>query len=180
MISSFGLIDKDTPQSAYTHTSIEDGSTMELVFSDEFETPGRTFFPGDDPYWEAADLHYWSTNNLEWYDPRQVTTKDGKLVITLDKIMTKNMKSVARDRTLRSRRLALAFLISASSLTQLYGRDDHELEQVLLPRRICCRICATAGEVSRRSKRSKISRLRRLGLTFHQPFSPSRSRYRFG
>lgn len=30
-------------------------------------------------------------DNLEWYDPRQVTTKDGKLVITLDKIVTNNM-----------------------------------------------------------------------------------------
>ena len=43
-----------------------DGSEYELVFSDEFNTDGRTFYPGDDPYWEAVDLHYWSTNNLEW------------------------------------------------------------------------------------------------------------------
>lgn len=39
---------------------------MELVFSDEFNTEGRSFYPGDDPYWEAADLYYWSTNDLEW------------------------------------------------------------------------------------------------------------------
>jgi hypothetical protein len=32
---------------------------MHLVFSDEFNTDGRTFYPGDDPYWEAVDLHYW-------------------------------------------------------------------------------------------------------------------------
>ena len=32
---------------------------MQLVFSDEFNTDGRTFYPGDDPYWEAEDLHYW-------------------------------------------------------------------------------------------------------------------------
>jgi hypothetical protein len=38
-----------------------------LVFSDEFNTDGRTFYPGDDPYWEAVDLHYWQTNNLEWF-----------------------------------------------------------------------------------------------------------------
>ena len=43
---------------------------MELVFSDEFNQDGRTFYPGDDPYWEAADMHYWSTNDLEWYDVR--------------------------------------------------------------------------------------------------------------
>ncbi len=33
----------------------------DLVFSDEFNVDGRTFYPGDDPYWEAADLHYWQT-----------------------------------------------------------------------------------------------------------------------
>ena len=27
---------------------------MELVFSDEFEEDGRSFFPGDDAYWEAV------------------------------------------------------------------------------------------------------------------------------
>lgn len=56
---NFGLIDRDTPESAYNHVSIEDGSDWDLVFSDEFTTEGRTFYPGDDPYWEAADLHYW-------------------------------------------------------------------------------------------------------------------------
>lgn len=34
-------------------------------------------------FWEAVDLHYWPTGDLEWYDPSAVTTKDGKLVITL-------------------------------------------------------------------------------------------------
>lgn len=47
---------------------------------------GHDAVSGDDPYWEAVDLHYWSTNNLEWYDPRQLTTKDGNLLITLDNI----------------------------------------------------------------------------------------------
>lgn len=32
-----------------------------LVFSDEFNEEGRSFYPGDDPYWEAVDLHYWGT-----------------------------------------------------------------------------------------------------------------------
>ena len=52
------LIDDDTPQSAYTRTGT-DGQKYELVFSDEFNEQGRTFYPGDDPYWEAVDLHYW-------------------------------------------------------------------------------------------------------------------------
>lgn len=40
-------------------TSFADGSEWQLVFSDEFNTDNRTFWPGDDPYWEAVDLHYW-------------------------------------------------------------------------------------------------------------------------
>ncbi|KAG8701145.1 hypothetical protein FRC08_004253 [Ceratobasidium sp. 394] len=80
-----GLIDPTTPTSAYTRTSLVDGRSYDLVFSDEFNVDGRSFYPGDDPYWEAVDMHYWSTNNLEWYDPSQVTTTGGSLKITLDK-----------------------------------------------------------------------------------------------
>lgn len=76
------LIDKDTPQAAYTRTGF-DGEAYNLVFSDEFNVEGRTFWPGDDPWWEAVDLHYWATVDLEWYDPDAITTRDGKLVITL-------------------------------------------------------------------------------------------------
>lgn len=53
------LIDPDTPTSAYKRTGW-DGKTYDLVFSDEFNTDGRTFYPGDDPFWEAVDLQYWS------------------------------------------------------------------------------------------------------------------------
>ncbi|KIM32090.1 glycoside hydrolase family 16 protein [Serendipita vermifera MAFF 305830] len=79
--TSFSLIDKDTPQELYTKASPVDGRTMQLVFSDEFEVEGRSFYPGDDPFWEAADLYYWGTKDLEWYDPQQIQTKNGKLVI---------------------------------------------------------------------------------------------------
>ncbi|WVO15331.1 hypothetical protein L204_102987 [Cryptococcus depauperatus] len=82
----FQLIDPETPPEAYHWTSMETGKEWDLVFSDEFNTDGRTFWNGDDPFWEAVDLHYWQTNNLEWYDPGRLTTKNGKLVITLDKI----------------------------------------------------------------------------------------------
>ncbi|KAF5371684.1 hypothetical protein D9758_003399 [Tetrapyrgos nigripes] len=85
-IGNFGLIDSDTPQDVYTITSYTDGSTkMKLVFSDEFNTDGRTFYPGDDPYWEAVSLHYWQTNNMEWYDPSAITTRNGALQISLSK-----------------------------------------------------------------------------------------------
>ncbi|KAH9833744.1 glycoside hydrolase family 16 protein [Rhodofomes roseus] len=57
---------------------------MTLVFSDEFNTPGRTFWPGDDPYWEAVNLWYWETENLEWCHPSAIQTANGSLVITLE------------------------------------------------------------------------------------------------
>ncbi|KAJ7852879.1 beta-glucan synthesis-associated protein-domain-containing protein [Mycena leptocephala] len=71
-ISSWSLIAFSTPKDA-----------VKLVFSDEFETDGRSFYPGDDPYWEAVDLHYWQTGDLEWYDSSAVTIKNGALEITL-------------------------------------------------------------------------------------------------
>ncbi|KAK1221780.1 hypothetical protein PQX77_015398 [Marasmius sp. AFHP31] len=77
------LVDKDTPQDVRTRTGF-DGEEYELVFSDEFNEDGRTFWPGDDPYFEAMDFWYGVTADLEWYDPQQVTTRDGALVITMD------------------------------------------------------------------------------------------------
>lgn len=61
MVGNYGLIDKDTPKSAMRKPSWETGEEMELVFSDEFNVDGRSFYPGDDPYWEAVDLWYWGT-----------------------------------------------------------------------------------------------------------------------
>ncbi|KAG2105113.1 beta-glucan synthesis-associated protein-domain-containing protein [Suillus discolor] len=67
---NLGLIDTDTPSNVFTKPSWNGGPDLQLVFSDEFNTPGTTFWPGDDPYWEAQ------TNNLEWYDPEAITTRD--------------------------------------------------------------------------------------------------------
>ncbi|KAF9452398.1 glycoside hydrolase family 16 protein [Macrolepiota fuliginosa MF-IS2] len=89
---NWGLIDLDTPKEAYTIPSWNDPSKpMQLIFSDEFNVDGRTFYPGDDPYWEAVDLHYWATNNLEWYDPEAITTENGSLVITLSQKETHDL-----------------------------------------------------------------------------------------
>ena len=51
------LIDPDTPKTAYTRASIN-GKQMKLVFSDEFNTNGRTFYENDDQFWQAQDIHY--------------------------------------------------------------------------------------------------------------------------
>lgn len=41
----FVLVDPDTPESAKTYISNKDKSKWDLVFSDEFNTPNRTFYP---------------------------------------------------------------------------------------------------------------------------------------
>jgi len=88
------LVDDDTPTDALTRVG-SDGTTYHLAFSDEFNRDGRTFYPGDDPYWEAVDLHYWPTDNVEWYDPGQITTEGGKLVITMERRTTHNLDYVS-------------------------------------------------------------------------------------
>jgi beta-glucanase (GH16 family) len=47
-------------QSVYTRQGF-DGNTWNLVFSDEFNKDGRSFYNGDDPFFEAVDFHYWPT-----------------------------------------------------------------------------------------------------------------------
>ncbi len=42
-----------------------DGTKQVLVFSDEFNTDGRSFYDGDDPYFQAVDLWYGATQDLE-------------------------------------------------------------------------------------------------------------------
>jgi hypothetical protein len=54
------LIDADTPTDVYTRTGF-DGETWALTFSDEFNKDGRTFYDGDDPFFQAVDIHYWPT-----------------------------------------------------------------------------------------------------------------------
>ncbi|PWZ01719.1 concanavalin A-like lectin/glucanase [Testicularia cyperi] len=89
------LIDTDTPKSAQTWTSGTDSSSYHLVFSDEFEVDGRTFWPGDDPYWEAVDLWYVGTGDYEWYSPEAVNTTGGAMIIALEEheLHNKNFRS---------------------------------------------------------------------------------------
>ncbi|KAA8908436.1 hypothetical protein TRICI_004774 [Trichomonascus ciferrii] len=77
------LVDPDTPEDAKYHEA-RDGSKWPLVFSDEFNMEGRTFYDGDDQFWEGPDFHYAATNDLEWYSPDAITTENGTLVLTLD------------------------------------------------------------------------------------------------
>ncbi|SCU88429.1 LANO_0D02080g1_1 [Lachancea nothofagi CBS 11611] len=77
------LVDDDTPDSVKSFKA-KDGSTWPLVFSDEFNAEGRSFYDGDDQFWTAVDIHYDATHDLEWYSPDAVTTANGTLKLRLD------------------------------------------------------------------------------------------------
>ncbi|CAG8961126.1 hypothetical protein HYFRA_00002669 [Hymenoscyphus fraxineus] len=79
-----GLIDPDTPEDVKIRKSQFDDTDLHLVFSDEFNEPNRTFYPGDDPYWTGADIWYGATQDFEWYDPDAITTGGGTLQLRLD------------------------------------------------------------------------------------------------
>jgi len=85
------LVDPDTPQSAKTRVGF-DGLPYNLVFSDEFNLDGRTFYPGDDPFWEAVDLWYTQTNDTEWYDSRQLYTANGSLHVRIENVLSNGMQ----------------------------------------------------------------------------------------
>ncbi|RCK58227.1 Beta-glucan synthesis-associated protein SKN1 [Candida viswanathii] len=84
------LVDPDTPESALTWIS-KDGDEWVLVFSDEFNAEGRTFYDGDDQFFTAPDFHYAATQDLEWYDPDAVTTANGTLNLRLDAFRNHNL-----------------------------------------------------------------------------------------
>ncbi|KAF1991447.1 glycoside hydrolase family 16 protein [Aulographum hederae CBS 113979] len=84
------LIDPDTPDNVKTRTTAR-GKRQVLVYSDEFNVDGRTFYEGDDPYWTAVDIWYGVTMDLEWYDPDAVTTENGTLAITFDAFKNHNL-----------------------------------------------------------------------------------------
>ncbi|ODV79226.1 glycoside hydrolase family 16 protein [Suhomyces tanzawaensis NRRL Y-17324] len=84
------LVDPDTPAEARVRDS-QRGEPWELVFSDEFNAEGRTFYEGDDQFFTAPDLHYDATKDLEWYDPDAVTTAGGTLNLRMDAFKNHNL-----------------------------------------------------------------------------------------
>lgn len=84
------LVDPDTPEQFFWHKN-KDGNNWKLVFSDEFNTEGRTFYEGDDQFFTAPDLNYAATRDLEWYDPDAVTTGNGTLNLRMDAFKNHNL-----------------------------------------------------------------------------------------
>lgn len=78
------LLDPDTPEAARSWTHPLTKESHHLVFSDEFNVEGRTFWPGDDPFWTAVDIWYGVTGDKEWYSPENINTTGGFLQITME------------------------------------------------------------------------------------------------
>ncbi|CAJ1949520.1 unnamed protein product [Cylindrotheca closterium] len=53
----------------------------ELVFSEEFNTPDRTFEDGTDPRWTSLEKNDYTNDALHYYSTSNARTKDGSLVI---------------------------------------------------------------------------------------------------
>ncbi|KAK4507031.1 hypothetical protein PRZ48_000765 [Zasmidium cellare] len=85
-----GLVDPDTPDSVKTRTG-DNGNKQQLVFSDEFNDAGRTFYDGDDPYFQGMDFWYGVTQDLEWYDPDAISTSGGTLNLRFDAFQNHNL-----------------------------------------------------------------------------------------
>ena len=59
--------------------------TYDLVFSDEFNAPHRTFEDGSDPRWTALDKNDYTNDAQHYYSPRNARTDSGgNLVITTE------------------------------------------------------------------------------------------------
>lgn len=84
------LIDPDTPSDKHEITG-PNGDSLRLVFSDEFNENGRTFYDGDDAYFQGVDIWYGVTGDLEWYDPDAIVTNNGVLEMRFDAFMNHNL-----------------------------------------------------------------------------------------
>lgn len=66
-------VDPDTPQERYTWKTSR-GDTWDLVMSDEFNTPGRSFRPGDDHLWTSIEKPDGVNDAMEVYAHNKTTT----------------------------------------------------------------------------------------------------------
>ena len=66
-------VDPETPQEMHTWETSR-GDTWELVMSDEFNTPGRSFRPGDDHMWTSIEKPDGVNAAMEFYAHNKTTT----------------------------------------------------------------------------------------------------------
>lgn len=74
-------MDVDSPESACFKPAEREGRMMKLVFSDEFDRPGRTFIDGHDSRWTALESAPYSNEQVNYYNASHAFTRDGVLDI---------------------------------------------------------------------------------------------------
>ena len=82
LVAAKTWLDPETSSAALKTKSLVDGLTFDLVFSDEFEVPFRTFHDGHDPRWTALHKNDYTNEALQFYDENAVRTNNGVLNIT--------------------------------------------------------------------------------------------------
>lgn len=85
-----------------------------MVYSDEFNTPERTFEDGADPRWTALNKNDYSNDALHYYSPNNAVTEGGYLVITTEAADTPviGFDDVLREKTLVTKHFRSAMLQS--------------------------------------------------------------------
>mmetsp|Transcript_1073 Transcript_1073/g.1368 ORF Transcript_1073/g.1368 Transcript_1073/m.1368 type:complete len:685 (-) Transcript_1073:264-2318(-) len=84
-VVSAGFIDMDTPIDKRKTKSLVDGTMYDLVMSDEFNVPNRTFKDGHDPVWTALDKSDDDASSagggsLQFYNSSFVTTTENGML----------------------------------------------------------------------------------------------------
>jgi len=94
--------DKDTPAAQSTFVG-SDSNSYQLVFSDEFNKPGRKFSNGQDTKWTALEIGDTSNNGAAFYLPEQATivtdNVDGSNPVSALQILTGNKSHVGESPT---------------------------------------------------------------------------------
>mmetsp|Transcript_9159 Transcript_9159/g.25334 ORF Transcript_9159/g.25334 Transcript_9159/m.25334 type:complete len:535 (+) Transcript_9159:86-1690(+) len=87
VVADADWVDKDTPENEKTTTPLTESDTREyrLIFSDEFEVPGRTFHDGFDPRWTAINKNDYTNAALHYYSHDNAETADGMLKILTER-----------------------------------------------------------------------------------------------
>ena len=83
-------IDPDTKTDDLVSKRRNDGKDLVLAFSDEFNTPGRSFAAGDDPHFSALQKPDDTNMAIQFYNSSKeyVTTENGNLVIRTKAVKT--------------------------------------------------------------------------------------------
>ena len=105
-----GWVDPDSPPEAQQTRAFAANAMLRLVFSDEFDVPGRRFHDGFDPRWTAIDKNDYTNKALHYYHRDYAeTSPGGYLNITTVAAETRFTSEQIVNSTLKPRKLKKKF-----------------------------------------------------------------------